>query len=66
MGKGSNCLYSGQWIHSMWDVSCELGKHDSSINIQIVYMATTQIDYVKIVTKIILPHFIANRTILMF
>ena len=43
-----------------------LGKYDSSINIQIVYMATTHIDFVRIVIKMILPHFIANRTILMF
>ena len=42
------------------------GKHDSGINIQIVYTATTQIDFVRIVTTMILPHFISNWTILMF
>ena len=32
----------------------------------IVYTATTQVDFVRIVAKVILPHFIANKTILMF
>ena len=36
------------------------GKHDSNINIQIVYTATTQIDFVRIVTVMILPNFISN------
>ena len=40
--------------------------HDSSINIQIVYTVTTQIDFVRIATIMILPHFISNWTILMF
>ena len=30
------------------------GKHDSNINIQIVYMAITQIDFVRIVTIMVL------------
>ena len=42
------------------------GKHDSGTNIQMVYTATTQIDFVRIVTIMILPHFISNWTILMF
>ena len=41
-------------------------KHDSSTNIQTVYTATTQIDFVRIVTIMILPHFISNWTILKF
>ena len=34
------------------------GKHDSNINIQNVHTATTQIDFVRIVTIMILLHFI--------
>ena len=41
------------------------GEQDSNINTHIVYTATTQIDFVRIVT-IILPHFISNWTTLMF
>ena len=41
-------------------------KHDSNINIQTVHTATTQIDFVRIVTIMILLHFISNWTILMF
>ena len=41
-------------------------KHDSTINIQTVYTASTQTDFVRIVTIMILPHFISNWTILMF
>ena len=33
--------------------------------LQIVYMATTQIDFVRTVIKMILPYFVANRTLLM-
>ena len=40
-------------------------KQDSNINIQIVYTATTQIDFVRIVTIMILHNFISNWTILM-
>ena len=36
------------------------GKYGSSINIQIVYTATTQIDFVRSVTIMTLPHFISN------
>ena len=42
------------------------GKHDSSINIQNVYTATTQTDFLRTVTVMILAHFISNWTILMF
>ena len=40
--------------------------HGSNINIQIVYTATTQTDFMGIVAKTVLPHFIAHRSILMF
>ena len=43
-----------------------LYKHDSNINTQTVYTATTQTDFVRIVTIMILLHFISNWTILMF
>ena len=51
--------------------SLELFKHipggyDDSIDIQIVYTVTTQTDFMWIVIKIILNHFIINRTILIF
>jgi hypothetical protein len=36
------------------------GKYDSSINIQSVYTATTQTDFVRIVTMMILPHSTSN------
>ena len=42
------------------------GKNDSSINIQTVHTATTQADFVIIVTMMILPHFISNWTTEMF
>ena len=42
------------------------GTHDGSTNTQTVYTVTTQIDFVRIVTIMILPHFISNWTTLMF
>ena len=42
------------------------GRHERSISTHVVYTATTQIDLVRIVTIMILPHFVSNGTILMF
>ena len=42
------------------------GEQSSRINTQIVYTATTQIDFVRTVTILILPSFISRWTILMF
>jgi len=43
------------------------GQHGNSINIQVVYTATTQTDFMRSKkSKIILAHFIVNRTILIF
>ena len=41
-------------------------RHDISSNINIVYTATTQTDFIRIVATNILAHFIVNCTILMF
>jgi len=40
------------------------GQHDNSINIQTVYTATTQMDFMRIITeKMVLTPFIINRKI---
>ena len=41
-------------------------KYDSNINTETVYTATTQTDFVRIVTIMILQHFISNWTTFMF
>ena len=52
-----SCHLQGEYV---------LGNQDSKINIKIVYMATKRIYFVRIVTIIILPHFISHWTILCF
>ena len=56
-----------QYLAKLHKYFIHTGQHDRIINIQTVYTATTQTDFMRTVhNKMILIHFIVNRTILMF